>query len=130
MTTALTKKSAPAESALYAFIAALQAGELTSAIACFTREGCLVTPDGTTVHGRSEILPILAQLVATRTEIEVEQLAVRMAGDVALATGRLIVRSDGPDGARVTQTCVPTVTLRLVEGRWKLAIFAPWEQIA
>jgi uncharacterized protein (TIGR02246 family) len=126
-TLAQPKKQPPAESALYGFIAALQAGQLPTAAACFTREGCMITPDGTAVHGRSEILALLAQLVARRTEIEVEQLVVRRAGDVALATGQLTLRSDGPEGARIAQTCAPTVTLRRIEGVWKIAILAPWE---
>jgi uncharacterized protein (TIGR02246 family) len=117
---------APAQNALYAFIAALSDGNLGAAAACFTREGCMITPDGTAVHGRSEIAAILAQLIARRTEIEVEQLVVRRAGDVALATGRLTLRSDGPEGVRIEQACDPTLALRRVEDRWKIAILAPW----
>jgi uncharacterized protein (TIGR02246 family) len=116
----------PAQNALYAFIAALGDGNLRAASACFTREGCMITPDGTAVHGRTEIAAILAQLIARRTEIEVEQLVVRRAGDVALATGRLTLRSDGPEGARIEQSCDPTLALRRVEGLWKIAILAPW----
>ena len=117
---------AAAENALYAFVSALSGGKLSAAAACFTREGCMVTPDGTAVHGRSEIAAILAQLIARRTEIEVAQLVLRRAGDVALATGRLTLRSDGPEGARIEQSCDPTLALRRVEGAWKIAILAPW----
>ncbi len=121
-----TTKAPPAESAVYAFIAALQAGQLPTATACFTREGCMVTPDGTSVHGRAEIATLLAQLVARRTEIEVEQLVVRRAGDVALATGRLTLRSDGPEGTRFAQVCDPMMVIHKVDGTWKLALIAPW----
>jgi ketosteroid isomerase-like protein len=86
----------------------------------------MITPDSTAVHGRPEIAAILAQLIARRTEIEVEQLVLRGAGDVALATGRLTLRSDGPEGARIEQSCDPTLALRRVEGHWKIAILAPW----
>jgi uncharacterized protein (TIGR02246 family) len=120
---------APAQNALYVFIAALGAGDVRGAAACFTREGCMITPDGTAVHGRSEITAILAQLVARRTELSVEQLVVRQAGDVALASGRLTLRSDGPAGARVGQACVPSLALQRVEGRWKIAILAPWVNV-
>jgi uncharacterized protein (TIGR02246 family) len=115
-----------AESALYALVAAIAAADLPSAAACFTREGCMITPDGTSVHGRVEISGLLAQLLARRTEIEVQQLVVRRAGDVALASGRLTLRSDGPEGARIEQWCDPTIALQRVEGRWKIAILAPW----
>jgi ketosteroid isomerase-like protein len=116
----------PAEGAIYSFIAALGAGELSAATACFTREGCMVTPDGTAVHGRAGIAPILAQLIARRTEIQIEQLAIQTAKDVALAGGRLAIRSQGPDGSVLVQPCRPTVALQRVEGVWKIAVLAPW----
>ncbi len=121
---------APAENALYSFVAALGAGDVRGAAACFTREGCLITPDGTAVHGRPEIAAILAQLAARRTEIAVEQLVVRRAGDVAVASGRLVLRSDGPAGARVGQACMPSVALQMIEGRWKIAILEPWAHVS
>jgi uncharacterized protein (TIGR02246 family) len=127
MKTALAPtRSQSALDALYAFNAALSEGDLSAAAACFTREGCLVTPDGTAVHGRSDIAAILAQMIAQRTEIEVEQLAVRTAGDVALAGGNLTMRSDGPEGRRLEQRCSPTIAIRRVEESWKIAILAPW----
>jgi ketosteroid isomerase-like protein len=115
-----------AEAAIHGFIAAIGAGDLRGAAACFTREGCLVTPDGTAIHGRAEIAGILAQLIARRTEIEVEQLVIRRANDIALATGWFSMCSDGPDGARLSQACGPTAALHLVEGSWKIAVIAPW----
>ena len=115
-----------AENALYAFIAAISGGDLAGATACFTREGCMITPDGTAVHGRSDIAAILAQMIARRTELEIEQLAMRKAGDVALATGRLTMRSDGAEGTRLIQRCAPTAAVHRVEGTWKIAILSPW----
>jgi uncharacterized protein (TIGR02246 family) len=130
MTTATPTRdaaSAPAaETALYALVAALGKGDLPAAAACFTREGCMVTPDGTSVHGREQISALLAQLIARRTEIEVQQLVVRRAGDVALASGRLTLRSDATEGTRIAQPCDPTLALHRVEGRWKIAVLAPW----
>ena len=117
---------AAAPTTLHLFIASLSAGDVRSATACFTREACLITPDGTAIHGRSEIAGILDQLRARRTEISVEQLVVREAGDVALAGGRLKIRSDGPEGARIEQSCDPSAALHRVEGVWKIAILDPW----
>ena len=61
----------------------------------------MITPDGTAVHGRSQIATILSQLVARRTEIEVEQLVLRRAGGlrpavrVDTATAALVGASEG-----------------------------------
>jgi uncharacterized protein (TIGR02246 family) len=111
---------------LYSFLAAIGIGDTRAAAACFTRAGCIVTPDGTAVHGRAGITAILAQMVARRTKVEIEQLTVRTADDIAQATGTMSMDFDGPDGTRVSQTCGPTLTLHRVEGTWKVAILAFW----
>jgi ketosteroid isomerase-like protein len=108
------------------FARALDLGDVEAATACFARNGCLVTPDATAVHGRDRIRPLLAQLIARRTEIEVELSSVVGAGDVVLAHERWRVHSGGPEGQRVEQILSPTLVLRQIEGEWKLAIAAPW----
>src|SRR5690242_1637804 len=107
-------RRATAVDAVYAFASALSQGDVSDAAACFTREGCLITPDGTAVHGRSEIAAIVAQMVARRTEIDAEQLVVRTGGDVGLASGRFTMRFDGPEGARLVESCAPTLATQRV----------------
>lgn len=109
------------------FVRALSSGDLDGAAACFTRDGCMVTPDATAVHGRERIRPLLAQLIARRAEIEVELSTVITAGDVMLANERWLFRSGGGDGMpRIEQSLDPTLVLHRIEGKWKLAIVAPW----
>lgn len=76
--------------------------------------------------GRIEISAILAQLIASRIEIEVEQLVFWPAGDMALASGQMTLSTNGPEGARTEQVCEPTIAFRMVEDRWKIAILAFW----
>lgn len=109
-----------------AFASALSAGDLAGATACFARDGCLVTPDGTAIHGRDRIRPVLAQMVIRRTEIEVEMSDSISAGDVMLARERWRVRA-GEEGAQIEQILHPTLALKRIEGEWKLSIAAPWE---
>ena len=108
------------------FVQALSLGDLDSATACFARDGCLITPDATSVHGRDRIRPLLAQLVARRTEIKVEFSNVVGAGGVVLAHERWKVRSGGVESPRIEQSLNATLVLRRVEAEWKLAIAAPW----
>jgi uncharacterized protein (TIGR02246 family) len=108
-----------------AFAAVLSAGDLERAAACFARDGCLITPDGTAIHGRDRIKPVLAQMVVRRTEIEVELSNSIPAGDVMLVHERWRIRA-GEDSAQFEQTLHPTLVLRQIEGAWKLAIAAPW----
>lgn len=104
----------------------LSAGDLEGATACFARDACLLTQDATAIHTRERIRPVLAQLIARRTRIEVEQCCVLPAGEVALATERWTIAIEGTEGARFEQSCTPTLILQRIEERWKLALVAPW----
>lgn len=112
--------------ACFAFVHALNSGDLSRATACFSRDACLITPDATAIYGRDRIRPVLAQLIARRTEIAVESSTVLTAGDVALAHERWEVRSNGVEGSRLEQVFNSMLTMRRIEERWKLAIVAPW----
>ncbi len=107
-----------------AFAQALSTGDLEAASACFARDGCLITPDATAIHGRDRIRPVLAQMVVRRTEIRVELSSAIAAGGAILVRERWRVLSGAPP--RIEQTLNPTLVLRLIEGEWKLAIAAPW----
>lgn len=115
-----------AERAVLAFAAEVGRGRPAAAAAWFTRDGCLITPDGTAVNGRDEVRALLEQLVARRTEIEVGQMAVRTAGDIAQAVGRWTIASDAAEGRRFVQPCDSLVVLHRIEADWRLAIVAPW----
>jgi ketosteroid isomerase-like protein len=104
----------------------LSAGDLEAATACFARDACLLTQDATAIHTRERIRPVLAQLIARHTQIEVEQCCVLPAGDVALATEHWTIAIDGTEGSRFEQFCTPTLILKQIEERWKLALVAPW----
>lgn len=105
---------------------ALNARNLDAAAACFAKDACLLTPDSTAIRGRNRIRAVLVQLIARRTQIEVELSSVLGAADVALVRERWTIGSDGVEGARFEQICSATLVLRLIEGEWRLAIAAPW----
>lgn len=107
------------------FALGLTSGDLDLAAGCFAREGCLITPDATAIHGRDRIRPVLAQLIAARIEIEVELSSAVGGGDVAITSERWRVRFGG-SGGRFGQTIHPTLVLRRIDSAWKLAIAAPW----
>jgi ketosteroid isomerase-like protein len=109
-----------------AFVRALSAGDLDAATACFARDGCLITPDATAIHGRERVRSLLAQLIASNTEIRVDLSDVLTAAGVVLACERWTVRTEGADGTQIERTLEPTLAMREVEGEWKLAIVAPW----
>jgi ketosteroid isomerase-like protein len=114
------------DAASHAFVDALSRGDLEGASACFARHGCLITPDATAVHGRERIRPLLAQLIARGTRIEVEQSSAVAAGEVVVVRERWRLSAGGVEGARVEQMLTATLAISLVEGEWKLAVVAPW----
>lgn len=115
----------PSESTL-AFAASISRGDLDAAAHCFTKDACLLTPDATAVRGRGEIRPILHQLIALGSQIEVQESSILHAGEVALGNERWLLTSAGSGGEPFTRTLTPTLVLREIEGIWKLAVAMPW----
>jgi ketosteroid isomerase-like protein len=108
------------------FVEALCERRLERAVNCFGRDGCLITPDQTAIHGREGIRSVLSQMIERRTVIVVEESFVLSAGDLALASERWTIRCDGADGARFTLTSTPRLVLRRRGTEWKLEIAALW----
>ena len=104
----------------------LSSGNLDAATACFAMDACLLTPDGTAIHERRNIRPLLAQMVARHMRIEVELSNLLLSGDVAFVRERWRLSAAGADGSRFEQETNPELVLRQVEGQWKLAIAALW----
>jgi ketosteroid isomerase-like protein len=113
-------------SAARRFVEALGERRLDRAVNCFGHDGCLITPDQTAVHGREQIRPVLSQMIDRRTAIVVEESYVIGAGDLALASERWAIRSDGADGHRFTFASTPRLVLRRSGTEWKLEIAALW----
>jgi ketosteroid isomerase-like protein len=65
-------------------------------------------------------------MISRRTELVVEQVTVRRAGEVALAEGSWRLKCDAPEGSRFAQQNATTLVLHFVEGAWKIAVIAPW----
>ncbi|HEU4461361.1 MAG TPA: nuclear transport factor 2 family protein [Solirubrobacterales bacterium] len=112
--------------ACLSFPQTLSAGDLDAAADCFARDGCLITPDATAIHGRESIRRVLAQMILRHTEIEVELSTAVGAGEVVLIHQRWRIRSGERAGERLEQVADAIMILRRIEGRWKLSIAAPW----
>jgi ketosteroid isomerase-like protein len=108
------------------FAEAVSSGNLGLAVSCFSRDACFLTPDATAIRGREGIRGVLAQLIARRPRIQVEQSSVLEAGDAAFVRERWKIRSAGADGSSFIQVSSAVLFLRCLEDHWKLAIAAPW----
>ena len=108
--------------------ASISRGDLDAAARCFAKDACLVTPDATAVRGREEIRPILHQLIASGSRIEVQESSIILAGEMAFVTERWLVATPGSKGAPFTRSLTPSMVLRRLEGAWKLAVAIPWDR--
>lgn len=125
-TAELKASGAKPQEATLAFAEAINRADLNGATSCFVLDACLITPDSTAIRGRGEIRPILAQLIARQTQIEVLVSSVLAAGEVALGSEHWRINSAGPEGGHFAQESRPVVVARRLEGGWKLAIAALW----
>lgn len=126
MSTAVLRGAREPQDSTRAFADSINRGDLDAATNCFTKDACLLTPDATAIRGREEIKPILHQLIASGSRIDVQESSIVRAGEVALGTERWAVTSAGSEGAPFTRTLSPTLVMREIEGVWKLAVAMPW----
>lgn len=126
MKTDMLATPAPTRMACLSLARLLSTGNLEGAASCFARDSCLLTPDATAIHDRRHIRPVLAQLIARRSLIEVVHSNVIVAGAVAFARERWSITASGTAGTPFEQSCEPTLVLRELEGSWKISIAALW----
>jgi uncharacterized protein (TIGR02246 family) len=116
------------EAVTRAFAESLTRGDLQAAASCFLKDACLVTPDATTVRGREDIRSILHQLIASGSQIEVQESSMLLAGEVAFGTERWVITTPGSEGKSFTRALTPAIVLRRLDGVWKLAVAMPWNR--
>lgn len=82
--------------------------------------------DGGTLQGREHLRGVLEALLAAGVELSGEQRLTLIADDISLTSTRYEVKSEGPDGERVTTAVVTAeVSRRQPDGTWRVVIDAP-----
>lgn len=110
-----------------AFGQALARGDLDGAMEMWAEDASIVNPAGEVVKGREAIGAVLAALIDHGAEVGIEVTRIVEAGSVALGLGTLTLGVNGADGERFHQRSSSAVIYsRAADGRWQLAIDAPW----
>ncbi len=99
---------------------------LEAASNCFDDEACFIAPDGSQACGRGRIRPLLRQMIAVDTQIEVEASSVLIAGDIAIASEHWDIGFRDVHGTPFHQASPANMVLRRVGDDWTLVIAAPW----
>jgi uncharacterized protein (TIGR02246 family) len=109
------------------FAAAIRAGDVPAALELWSEDAAILAADGSVVRGRTAIGAALEALVTGGVRVEVQLVRLFAAGDVALATGSLTLSGGSDEGGAYEQRSDSTVIYtRGADGRWRIAIDAPW----
>lgn len=118
--------SATPEQLAQAFAAAIGRRDVEGALAMWSEDAAILTPDGTALCGRDQIRRALLALIDNGARVRVEIERLHRAGDVALATGSLTLSGEGAAGAFEQRGESTVVYVRGADGQWRIAIDAPW----
>lgn len=106
-------------------IAAIARGDHAAIPHLLCRDVCFLTQDATAIHGREQVTPLIAQLIAAGVDVRsLAQYSLQIDSFVLVsAQWRLSFRAREEP---LVQTTEPTLVLTEREGRWKLLLMAPW----
>jgi uncharacterized protein (TIGR02246 family) len=108
-------------------IAALNAGDLDDAVACYAPAATFIPQPGAVVSGRAAIREALAQLVALKPVLRSQTQVVFDSTDTALYCADWSMEGTAPDGSRVEQSGKSSdVLCRQPDGSWLIVIDNPY----
>jgi len=110
-----------------AFASAMRARDLAAAVEHWLEDALMIQADGQTLRGRDAIASALGALIDNRVVVEISLDRVLSAGDVAVGVGSLTRSGADADGEPFTPSSESAIVYaRQPDGRWRLAIDAPW----
>ena len=126
MELATVPEAASPEAASLCFARAVASGDGSAALACLSREACVISPDGTSISAPESIGSFLAQLKLVHPRIQVEAGRMLTAGAVAVGTQCWRVIAKGSAGELYEQVLCAQFVLRRERGSWRVLVAAPW----
>ncbi len=108
-------------------IAAINVGDVDSAVGCYEPGAALVSERGTTVTGTEAIRGVLSRFMAIRPKMSIEVPLVIESGDTALVHSKWTTVGTDADGNRVDFAGQGTeVVRRQADGTWLFIIDNPF----
>lgn len=86
------------------FIAAINTGDLTGALALYRDDAVMLAPDGSQARGTKAICDLLAGIISMQAEMTTRIKSVIETGDTAVAAEEWTMRLRGPDGTTSDQS--------------------------
>ncbi len=108
-------------------IAAINVGDVDSAVGCYEPGAALVSERGTTVTGTEAIREVLSRFMAIRPKMSIKVPLVIESGDTALVHSKWTTVGTDADGNRVDFAGHATeVMRRQADGTWLFVIDNPY----
>jgi uncharacterized protein (TIGR02246 family) len=120
-----TTPSSPAEVS-DAFVQAVNAADLESAIALYREDAVLLAPDGSQARGAGAIRGLLQNLISMRVQMTTRVTSVIVTDDFAVASEDWTMRLDTGGDDDTEQHGRSIVCFANGEDGWRFVIDAPW----
>ncbi|HYJ22012.1 MAG TPA: hypothetical protein VEW07_08330 [Solirubrobacterales bacterium] len=108
------------------FAEAISDRDRPAAVACFSVEGRLLTPDGTEVTGRGPIGEVLEQLFLTHPLVLAQAGRTIVADSAALAAQCWTTGFQTADKSLSQEVHTSTLLLGKISATWRVLVAAPW----
>jgi uncharacterized protein (TIGR02246 family) len=109
-----------------AFVQAVNAGDLESAIGLYREDAVLLAPDGSQARGASAIRGLLQNLISMRVQMTTRIRSVIVTDDFAVASEDWTMRLDTGGDDDTEQHGRSIVCFANGEDGWRFVIDAPW----
>jgi uncharacterized protein (TIGR02246 family) len=106
--------------------AAINSGEVASALELWEADAKLISREGVEAHGREAIGAVLESLVSNGAQVEIELRTLHESATTAVATGTLTMRIGGSEDQLTQSSDSLVVYRRGQDGYWRVAIDFPW----
>lgn len=107
--------------------AAINRGDLDSAVNLYEPDAVLVAQPGQIARGRAAIREALAAFVSLKPTLRGQAQQIVESGDIVLYCSRWTLTGTSPDGNKVEMGGVSSDVLRRQpDGRWLITIDNPW----
>jgi ketosteroid isomerase-like protein len=118
---------AGADAASRAFARAMVSRDALAAASYFSHAARMLTPDGTEVRGRLQIVEVLRQVTDASAELEISVGHSVVGEGVAFCTQFWRRRAPGQKAGGFDSQTTARLVLAVREEGWRIMIAAPWE---
>jgi uncharacterized protein (TIGR02246 family) len=108
------------------FTAAMNSGDLESALALFEEDGSFATEQGEVVSGKDALRQVLGGFFAMQPQLDLQIEKVILAGDIAVNYGTWTLKAAGPEGPREMSGRGVAVVRQQPDGAWLYVVDDPW----